>query len=184
MIRDDQIAKATGAPIMRAQNWSGVLNEAMDAFDISATTDRVAAFLAQIGHESGGLQYVRELWGPTPAQTRYEGRKDLGNVHEGDGFRYRGRGLIQTTGRENYRRTRDGLRKMFGPSVPDFEERPELLEAPHWAALSAGWYWQSHGLNALADAGEFEQITRRINGGLNGQPQRVALYDKAQAALA
>ena len=63
---------------------------------------RVAAFIAQIGHESGQLVYAREIWGPTPAQAKYEGRKDLGNTVPGDGFKYRGRGLIQITGRANY----------------------------------------------------------------------------------
>lgn len=144
---------------------------------------RIAAFLAQIAHESGRLVYVRELWGPTPAQLRYEGRADLGNTQTGDGFRYRGRGLIQTTGRANYAATRDGL-VHFVPLVPDFEATPEMLEAPKWAALSAGWFWYAHGLNDLADGDQFMTITRRINGGTNGYADRVALWDGAKAVLA
>lgn len=144
---------------------------------------RIAAFLAQIAHESGRLVYVRELWGPTPAQLRYEGRADLGNTQTGDGFRYRGRGLIQTTGRANYAATRDGL-VQFVPLVPDFEATPEMLEAPKWAALSAGWFWYAHGLNDLADGDQFMTITRRINGGTNGYADRVALWDGAKAVLA
>jgi putative chitinase len=182
VIRSDQIAAACGCSLMRAENWAAPINEAMDAFDIT-TPARVAAFLAQIGHESGHLQYVRELWGPTPAQARYEGRADLGNTQPGDGYRYRGRGLIQTTGRTNYARTRDGLRHAFD-GVPDFEADPEALEAPKWAARSAAWFWSVHGLNVLADQDEFETITRRINGGLNGQAERVALHEAATAAIA
>ena len=78
-----------------------VLNTAMGRFQIVGSR-RVAAFIAQIGHESGQLVYVREIWGPTPTQAKYEGRKDLGNTVPGDGFKYRGRGLIQITGRANY----------------------------------------------------------------------------------
>jgi putative chitinase len=125
---------------------------------------------------------VREIWGPTPAQTRYEGRRDLGNVHPGDGYRYRGRGLIQTTGRANYAATTLGLRKV-APDAPDFELKPEALEAPRWAALSAAWFWASKGLNELADAGDYMRITRRINGGTNGYEDRLALWEQAKAAL-
>jgi putative chitinase len=82
--------------------FASALNLAMDRYQIN-TRLRMAAFVAQIGHESGQLIYVRELWGPTPAQSRYEGRKDLGNTVAGDGLRYRGRGLIQVTGRANYK---------------------------------------------------------------------------------
>lgn len=182
MISAAQIASACGCSLPRAENWREPLNAAMGVFAIDSA-DRQAAFLAQIAHESGRLQYVREIWGPTPAQLRYEGRADLGNVLKGDGFRYRGRGLIQTTGRDNYRATREGLRK-FMPDVPDFEAAPEALEAPKWASYSAGWYWSEHGLNALADAGDYMRITRRINGGTNGYDDRLALWDGAKKALA
>jgi Predicted chitinase len=84
----------------RAGVFAPLLNTAMGRFQIIGT-ERVAAFIAQIGHESGQLRYVREIWGPTPAQIRYEGRTDLGNTLTGDGFKYRGRGLIQITGRTN-----------------------------------------------------------------------------------
>lgn len=151
-------------------------------FDINSPAQQ-AAFLAQIAHESGRLVYVRELWGPTPAQQRYEGRIDLGNTQPGDGFRYRGRGLIQITGRANYRAVRDGLRRLLQLDVPDFEAAPELLEMPRWAALSAAWFWSAKGCGPLADAGEFERLTRRINGGTNGLADRVALWGGAKAAL-
>lgn len=137
---------------------------------------RQAAFLAQIGHESGQLRYVREIWGPTAAQKRYEGRKDLGNTESGDGARFKGRGLIQITGRENYRKAGAAL------GLPLLDQ-PELLEQAEWSAISAAWWWASHGLNELADAGKFEQITRTINGGLNGQDDRLAIWKRAQGVL-
>ena len=152
------------------------LNRAMARWQIDSRM-RQAAFLAQIGHESGQLKWVKEIWGPTPAQSRYEGRKDLGNTQPGDGKRFMGRGLIQITGRENYRRTGAAL------GIP-LLDKPELLEQPEWAAASAAWWWANHGLNELADAGEFEQITRRINGGLNGQKERLELWARAKEVLA
>ena len=183
-----QIQAGTGATAARAEFWQPHLHIACALFAINSP-QRLAAFLAQIGHESGRLVHVREIWGPTAAQRRYEGRLDLGNTRLGDGRRYLGRGLIQTTGRANYRATRDGLRQLAQPSadmthVPDFEDQPELLESPEWAALSAAWYWHSRNLNVLADAGDFEGITRKINGGLNGQADRLALYRIAMEALA
>ena len=116
------------------------------------TPARVAAFLAQVGHESGGFRYTTEIWGPTTAQQRYDGRKDLGNPQPGDGSRFRGHGLIQTTGRYNHARVRDRLRQRLGPDVPDFEAQPELLAADEWAATSAADYWDDKGLNAPTSA--------------------------------
>ena len=153
-----------------------VLNTAMGRFQIIGSK-RVAAFIAQIGHESGQMVYVREIWGPTPAQAKYEGRKDLGNTVPGDGFKYRGRGLIQITGRANYAACGEAL-------ALDLINQPELLEQPKNACLSAAWFWAVNGLNILADADDFEKITRRINGGLNGQADRLKLWSKATAVLA
>lgn len=181
MITPEQLAQACNCTLPRATNWAPSLSQAMGLFAID-TPARIAAFLAQIAHESGRLAYVRELWGPTPAQLRYEGRADLGNTRPGDGFRYRGRGLIQVTGRANYVQARDGLR-LFVPNVPDFEARPELLEAPKWAALSAGHYWHVRGLNRVADEGDFLALTRRINGGTNGLADRRELWASAKAAV-
>jgi len=152
----------------RANAFAPALTAAMTEWHID-TPMRQAAFLAQILHESGMLKHTREIWGPTPAQARYEGRKDLGNVQIGDGFRYRGRGLIQITGRDNYAKTGAALGL-------DLLRYPESLEAPLLAARSAAWWWQAHGLNELADAGETERISRRINGGSNGLADRLALY--------
>lgn len=170
-----QIQAGTGANAARASAWQPSLSRACTLFSINSPK-RLAAFLAQIGHESGRLVYVREIWGPTAAQKRYEGRADLGNTKPGDGKRYMGRGLIQTTGRTNYRATRDGLRQFLG-TVPDFEAVPEALEQPDMAAMSAAWYWHSRNLNALADAGDFRAITLKINGGLNGYADRQTLYE-------
>ena len=151
------------------------LNTAMNHYQIVGLK-RVAAFVAQIGHESGQLKYVKEIWGPTKAQARYEGRADLGNTVAGDGSKYRGRGLIQITGRANYVECGEALGL-------DLINHPELLEQPQHACMSAAWFWASRGLSTLADAGKFDTITRRINGGQNGATDRQALYDKALKVL-
>lgn len=181
MITTDTLRAALGCSTLRAAAWAPHLRRACEIFAIN-TPARLAAFLAQVGHESGRLVYSKELWGPTPAQVRYEGRADLGNAQQGDGKRFMGRGLIQTTGRANYCATRDGLRK-FVPDVPDFEADPAALEQAEWAALSAAWYWHSRGLNALADVGDHKRITVRVNGGTNGMADRLALWEKAKDAL-
>jgi putative chitinase len=172
-----QLIAGTGCSVMRASNWLPAINEALAQWRID-TPARQAAWLAQIGHESGHLVWVREIWGPTAAQKRYEGRVDLGNVVAGDGYRYLGRGPIQITGRANYRAAAKAI-----PGAPDFEANPELLEAPRWGCQAAGWYWASRNLNALADVGDFERITRKINGGLNGQAERLALWATAKRSL-
>ena len=153
-----------------------VLNTAMNRYQIVGSK-RVAAFIAQIGHESGQLKYVKEIWGPTAAQARYEGRADLGNSQPGDGSKYRGRGLIQITGRANYKACGDSL-------VLDLINQPQLLEKPQHACMSAAWFWATKGLSTLADEGKFETITRRINGGLNGLADRQMLYARALKVLA
>ena len=175
----ETIVKIYGCPASRAAKWATPLTDAMERFEID-TAARQAAFLAQIGHESGRLLYVRELWGPTPAQERYEGRADLGNTQPGDGYRFRGRGLLQITGRANYAACSVGL---FGCESKLLIE-PALLEQTGYAALSAAWWWAGHGLNVHADLGDFERITRIVNGGLNGQVDRVAIYERAGKALA
>lgn len=149
---------------------------------------RMAAFLAQVGHESGQLLYVREL-GSNAYLSKYDtGRlaQRLGNTPEadGDGQLYRGRGLIQVSGRNNYR---DCSEALFGDSR--LLSTPELLEQPVYASLSAGWFWQRAGLNSLADRvtraddAVFEKITRKINGGTNGLADRQALYQQALEVL-
>jgi putative chitinase len=174
-VSPETLAAALGVPSARAQTWADPLSAAMALYAIDSLK-RQAAFLAQVGHESGRLIYVRELWGPTPAQEGYEGRADLGNTEPGDGFKFRGRGLIQVTGRANYATCGAAL------CLP-LTDSPELLESPSNAAQSAAWFWNSRGLNAFADVMDFETITRRVNGGLNGWDDRVALWKMALAAF-
>lgn len=147
------------------------LNKTMERFEIN-TPLRQAAFIAQIAHESGSFQYVREI----ASGKAYEGRKDLGNTIEGDGIKFKGRGLIQITGRANY----DSLSKAFGV---DFISNPSLLEGAEFAAMSAGWFWNTKKLNSLADKGDFITITKRINGGVNGLKDRISFYDRAKLIL-
>lgn len=171
------------------------LNDTFGEFAID-TMARQAAFLAQVAHESMGFQRLREI----ASGAAYDvGRlaERLGNTPEddGDGERYRGRGLMQITGRRNY----GNCGKALG--LPLLEQ-PELLEEPLNAARSAGWFWtvgaglnlgraaHAHGipdgvdLNSLADNGDFQGITLAINGGLNGMDDRVAHFERAQGALA
>ncbi|WP_223505516.1 glycoside hydrolase family 19 protein [Pseudomonas sp. GL-RE-29] len=178
------------------------LNDAMTRFNIEGRL-RVAAFLAQIGHESGQLRTLVEnlnysaeglirTWpkrfnlmtatsvARKPEQIAnivYASRLGNGPAVTGDGWRYRGRGLIQVTGWVNYQACGSAL------SV-DLLSKPELLEQPGYAALSAAWFWSSNGLNELADAERFEAITRKVNGGLNGQADRLAIYKRALEVLA
>lgn len=177
-----RLAQAAGIPATRAMRWADPVSRSLDYAGIRSRNE-VAGFLAQVGHESGSFQYVREIWGPTPAQRRYEGRVDLGNTQPGDGYRYRGRGLIQITGRANYARLTERLRKL---ASPDFVAYPEALESEKWASLSAADYWLDRKLSQyfLPDGGvKFKALTRAINGGLNGLDDRLMRYERALAAL-
>lgn len=156
----------------RAAAFLDPLNAAMAEFGIN-TPARQATFLAQLAHESGQLVYVREL----ASGAAYEGRSDLGNTQPGDGVRFRGRGLLQITGRANYA----ACGKALGL---DLLAQPALLEQTVNACRSAGWFWQSRGLNALADAGDQVAVTRRVNGGTNGLAERLAYFKTAQRVLA
>lgn len=147
------------------------LNDAMREFNID-TPEREAMFLAQIAHESGGFHYVKEL----ASGQAYEGRSDLGNASVGDGVRYKGRGLIQITGRANYQACGDAL-------GCDLIDSPDRLCDPDMAARSAGWFWGTHGLNDLADRGDFLRVTKRINGGSNGYAERLQYLNRAQRVL-
>lgn len=175
MITAEQIAESTGANIMRVAGWLSSINDTCDEFGIN-TPQRKAMFLAQVGHESGSLVFTHELWGPTEEQNGYEGRADLGNTQPGDGFRYRGRGLIQVTGRSNYAAAAMDM-------DIDCLDNPDLLLTSQNAARSAGWFWKSHGLNEIADTGDFIHCTKIINGGINGLSDRQKLYASACAAF-
>lgn len=179
----ENLAKAINCPLARAQKWMPFIDHAMKAYGID-TDARVAAFLANVVHESGRLAYVRELWGPTPAQQRYEGRIDLGNTQPGDGRKFCGRGLIQVTGRKNY--------EILGAALKlPLLDHPELLEQPGNAADSAGWFWATNKLNAFADAGDFDGACDKVNfgrktlkdGDSNGYVERYALWKSLKLVL-
>jgi putative chitinase len=136
---------------------------------------RQAHFLAQLGHESGALRYEAEL----ASGEAYEGRLDLGNTEPGDGPRFKGRGLIQLTGRANY--AAYGASRGF--DFTQGEAPARIAEDPELACDVAGWYWHRHGLNALADADDVRAVTRRINGGENGLADRTEYLRRAKFFL-
>jgi putative chitinase len=185
------------------------MNSAMSRFDITSN-QRMAAFLAQAAHESGQLNMLTEnlnysakrimqvwpkrfptlqkalLYERNPEKlANYVYAKRMGNGDEasGDGWRYRGRGIIQLSGRGNYRAAGEG-------TGLNMEGRPELLEKLEGAALAAAWFWKSRGLNELADdrnddndIEDFITITKRINGGTAGLKERIAFWERAKAVL-
>lgn len=134
-------------------------------FAIDGTALRLAHFMAQVAHESGGFRWMEEIWGPTAAQRRYEGRADLGNTETGDGYRYRGRGPLQLTGRANYRR----YGNLIGIGL---EQQPDLVAIPSVGLLVACVYWDQNTINLHADRDDLEAVTRAVNGGLNGLADR------------
>ncbi len=173
------IAAGCGAAQARAALFAPFVQTACDHYGITELLD-VAAFLAQVGHESMRLQFTCELWGPTIAQRAYEPPSpkaaELGNTQPGDGRRFCGRGLIQITGRANYAIAAVALDL-------DLMNRPELLEQPEHAAMSAAWFWWNKKLTPLALAGDFIGVTKGVNGGTNGLADRQALYGAAKKAL-
>lgn len=175
----DEFQAASSLSTDHAKRWYHNLSAALLEYDIASST-RAAAFIAQVGHESGGFRFTRELWGPTPTQRLYERpsskARNLGNTEPGDGLRFRGRGLIQITGRANYKACGDAL----GIKLID---TPERLEEDVLAVRSAAWWWHAHGCNELADAGDFVALTRRINGGTNGLADRTQRWKIAKTAL-
>lgn len=159
----------------RIRSLTPGVNATFKEFNIN-TKLRMAHFLAQVMHESGGFRWLREIWGPTDAQLGYEGRRDLGNVRSGDGEQFMGRGLIQLTGRANYQAFSNTLNV-------NFVAKPELVETSPYAVMAAGWFWDTHNLNALADEDGIRRITRAINGGLNGLEGRVRYLERAKLVL-
>ncbi|NMY07718.1 glycoside hydrolase family 19 protein [Pseudomonas veronii] len=199
-ITEQQLLQILPSAGRQAGVFVPALNTAMNRYGIVGTA-RAAAFIAQVGHESGQLTRLVEnlnysadglmkTWpsrfelvratacARKPEQIAnivYSGR--MGNTAPGDGWKYRGRGLIQVTGKTNYAACGEALGL-------DLINQPELLEQPQYAAMSAAWFWSANGLNTLADAGDLAKITQRINGGTNGMADRQALYDKALKVLA
>lgn len=182
-----QIKETACSSTVNAAKFMAFINDTCVKFDIS-TPIRQLCFLAQVGHESGSLFFTEEL----ASGAAYEGRKSLGNIQPGDGIRFKGRGLIQITGRSNYKAVGDAL-------GVDFIKTPTLLggknvnvctnEQLKNAAMSAGWFWNSRRLNFIADTininktidtgtnlSNFILITRKINGGTNGLHDRLNRY--------
>lgn len=179
------------------------LNSAMLEFGID-TPARQSAFLAQAAHESSQLRALREnlnysadrlieifrrhfTFADAASYARHPERianrvyaQRLGNGNEasGDGWRFRGRGIFQITGRANYT---ECSRALYNDEL--LIESPELLEQPVGACRSAGWFWQARDLNQYADTGDFKTLTLRINGGLNGWADRFAGYERSNAAI-
>jgi putative chitinase len=169
-------------PVSKSAALFPFLTAAIDEFAIAAPA-RTAAFLAQLAHESAQFRFMEEIWGPTAAQRRYEPPStlatNLGNTEPGDGFRFKGRGPIQITGRANYRR--------FGGLLGlDLLADPARAAHPEVAFRIAGLFWSKKGLNELADErtdDAFREITRRINGGFNGLAERQRFYAVARTVL-
>lgn len=144
------------------------------------TRERLAAWFAQLAHESGRFLFLEEIWGPTPAQRRYEPpykkAAELGNTQPGDGKRFKGRGPIQLTGRANYRR--------FGVALKlPLEDRPELVAEPAIGLACAAQFWVAGCLNRYVDRGDFVGLTKAINGGTNGLADREVRWRQAQRVL-
>jgi len=169
----------------RAVVWVPVMLEAENLAAIN-TKQRRACWLAQLGHESGCGLWLKELWGPTKQQLKYEPpstlARALGNVSPGSGKRYMGRGLVQITGEGNYKFITSEMRKIL-PGSPDFHAQPELLSQPRYAALSAALFWKRKNLNTFCDSLDFSGLTKRINGGYTGLAHRQTLYTKALTLL-
>jgi len=155
----------------RANELMPHLNRAMQEAGIN-TPQRQAAFLAQLAHESGEFRYMEEI----ASGAAYEGRGDLGNTQPGDGVRFKGRGPIQLTGRANYAAASQAL-------GIDLVNNPTRAADPDVGFRTAAWYWNNRNLNSYADAGNFDAITYRVNGGYNGKAERDAYYNRALQVL-
>jgi len=181
--------------------WFEPLQETFEKYQIN-TPKRQACFIGQCMHESGGFKFLKEnlnysakaLMNTWPSRfpdmdtaEKYERQPEkiankvysgrMGNTEDGDGAKFIGRGLIQLTGKDNY--------KAFGEAIgEDLVSNPQLVEQPRYAALSAGWFWNKRGLNALADIMDITTLTVRINGGRIGIDDRIAKINKALDVLA
>lgn len=152
--------------------------KAMERYEINTPLQK-AHFLAQVGHESGELRFRTEL----SSGKAYENRKDLGNIHAGDGMCFKGRGLIQITGRANYTEYQKSSRLVAELNV-NIIDNPELIAVnDQLCADVACWFWERRKLNSLADRDDLEAITRRINGGLNGLSDRRRLLVRSRTLL-
>jgi putative chitinase len=197
----EQLAHALHMNPAKAEEWVDAINTTFETFGIE-TPEQQASFLGQCGHESAGftalvenLNYKAEslckVWpkrfpsleaaqpyhrNPEAiANHVYAGRMGNGDEESGDGWAYRGRGLIQLTGRDNYRACGEAL-------GVDLESNPEYVETPMYAALSAGWFWNKNHLNNIAS--DITAVTKKINGGTHGLEDRVARTQRALEVFA
>jgi len=194
----EQLANITQRQHQDVSAWLQPLRETFDRYAIN-TRQRREMFVAQVAMESNGFRNVEENLRYTSgrllqvfprhftaanvqqyagqpqriANRVYANRMGNGNEASGDGWRFRGRGLKQLTGRWNYEQCGKGLEI-------DLIENPDLLLQPRFAALSAGWFWSRNNLSRLADTGDFTAVTRRINGGLNGLRDREIYYQRVK----
>lgn len=165
-------AVAPEAPPEIVQTFAGVGNFILAGFGITDTPLRAAHFLAQVAHETGDFRFLEEL----ASGEAFEGRKDLGNTEPGDGIRFKGRGMIQMTGRRNY--------ALFSQQTGiDLMSNPAQASDPATALLVAAAYWNSRNLNQYADQDDIRRITRWINGGTYGLDNRTAKLELAKTAL-
>lgn len=182
--------------------WYSALERCLPDYDIN-TPQRVAAFIAQCAHESGGFKFLKEnlnyraeslvkVWPrhfpsldiarqyarkPEKIANRaYASRMGNGDEASGDGFRFIGRGLIQLTGRNNYQAFADSIET-------DINDIPEYLQTFEGAVQSACWFWETNNLNTWADRGDIKELTRRINGGYIGLDDRIKHYQHALHVL-
>lgn len=199
MNMDGRLLIAAGCPIEIVSDWLRPIEDTCEVYEIN-TPGRVACFLAQVAHESDSfrhtvenlnysadaLQRVFGRYFPTPeialdfarqpekiANRVYANRLGNGPEESGDGWKFRGRGLIQLTGKENVRQF---SQHYYGNDT--LVHNPSPIEEPKLAAMSAGWYWDSRELNILADKNDMEGITKKINGGVNGLSNRIDCWEQ------
>ncbi|SKU70785.1 Bacteriophage protein [Mycobacteroides abscessus subsp. massiliense] len=171
------LARATGLSAPRAAEILPAVSDGLKASQCT-NVNRIAMWLAQVGHESGSFVYTEEI----ASGAAYEGRSDLGNTQPGDGVRFKGRSWIQITGRNNYAAfSRWCSGKGLVPSPTEFVDNPNRLADLKWAGIGAAWYWTvaRSDINALSDRQDLETVTRRINGGTNGLADRRDRYNRA-----
>lgn len=183
----DHLTKIAGTPVDAANARSMLYGLETYGYGKLALDrpHRLAHFVSQLMHESGRFRYDREVWGPTPAQKRYDTRTDLGNTaaRDGDGELYKGRTPIQITGKDNYRRFTAWCKGVFPKTAPDFVTSPEAINADPWEGLAPLWFWEQNKINSAADAGDVNRVTKIINGGQNGLSDRRKLYVRTALVL-
>jgi predicted chitinase len=173
LLTADQLIQIAGvsAPRDRLRELAPSVNQTLERYQIN-TALRIAHFIAQVAHESDCFNAMEEY----ASGEDYEGRDDLGNTQPGDGVRFKGRGLIQLTGRSNY--------ASFSKAMNvDFMAQPTLVAQAPYAVLVAGWFWDKNQLNQLADRDDLREVTRTINGGYNGLEDREHYLQAAKRVL-